>query len=410
MRVEPADPTSREPVSLVVQFYASCPAPLQVTRNGSEITAVTNSGSCLSPLGLVTQRADLGVLPAGVYHVRDAASPAATALTFTVLDANSSVSVLPAVGRTAGGAIVDIYADVNQCGDAAPASCAPPVITFNGVPATGVNVLGRTQFRAMVPPGLAGAALVTVRGTTVTRASYAFRYYDPAAAALPEIFERILVPVFYNGPGVNGSSWATEVAVQNANSYAVEFYRGPDQVPSIAAGATSRLGFEAAPGGIFMIVPRGSGAGLRANAMIRDVSRPMQAWGTELPIVRERDFVSDLTLLNVPAYPGYRTMLRIYSSESLPAFGQVTMFSMDDGRTLGQRAFTLESVQPCTSIETCTSNRPASIAIPDITDKLPVVNAGERVGIRVQSFDARVWAFATITNNETQHVAIVSPQ
>lgn len=407
VRIQPADPTTVDPVTLIVEQFDSCPPRPEVTRSGFTITVKLGFGVCLSPPALITHRIDLGPLPAGTYTVQEVTGNPDYAFTFTVLDAESSVEVTPSTGRITGGNTAEVFAEVNNC--AGVTTCPGPTITFNGIPATVLSRIDANHFRVTVPPGTAGAAEVRVTSSGTTKSSYAYRYYDPAAAATPELFEKVLVPVFYNGPGVNGSSWATEVAVQNTNPYAVEFYRGPDAMPAIAAGATERVGFQPAPGGVFMIVPRGQAQGLRFNAMIRDVSRPMQAWGTELPIVRESRFRTDLTLLNVPVYPGYRSMLRIYSLGSVPVFGGVHFYSMDDGRTLRDTSFVLASPEPCVSVESCSSNRPAYVALPSVIDALPVTSASERVGVRITSNEP-VWAFITITNNETQHAAIISPQ
>jgi hypothetical protein len=67
--VEPADPTSREPVTLIVSELDSCPGPPTVTRTGHRIDVVLGSGICLSAPTEITWRLELGVLPAGRYTV-----------------------------------------------------------------------------------------------------------------------------------------------------------------------------------------------------------------------------------------------------------------------------------------------------------------------------------------------------
>ena len=394
--VEPADPRSTEPVTLIVTQLDSCPPPPVVTRSGFSITVELIYGPCLSPPHLITWRLDLGVLAAGTYTVNLKGTTLTS--TFTVLDANNSVVVQPSIGPIGGGTSVFVTADVPDT----------PTITFGGIAATSVIPAGFHQWRVGTPPHAAGAVLVTVTSGSVTRSSYAFRYYDPAAAPLPELFAKILIPIFYDGPGQLGSSWATEVALKNDNAYDVVTYRGPDALPVIPAGKPQIAGFSPSPGGIFMIVPREAAPALHANIMIRDVSRALQAWGTEVPVVREERFANSIELLNVPVDPRFRTQLRIYGLDSTPMFLQVVATSMLDGSLVGTRDVELKSVEPCDLPAPCASSHPSFASLsgfPDVPSPLP----GERVAIRIDAF-APIWAFVTLTNNETQHVTVISPQ
>jgi hypothetical protein len=409
--VEPPDPTSITPVTLIVTQFDTCPPRPTVTRNGFVINVHMGYGICLSPPTLITHRLDIGVLPAGDYLVNVmSGDEIVTTARFTVLDANGLVVVGPAIGTIAGGTDVFIEADVTHCAGHQVSDCAPPLITFNGVPARNVVAISSRQFRASTPPGKTGAALVTVATGDQTRSSFAFTYYDPAAAPMPQLFEKILIPVFYNGPGVAGSSWATEVAVRNEYPYAITPWRTSESLPSFAPDKAYRIGFDAAPSGVFITVPRGSAAGLHFNAMIRDTSRALQAWGTELPVARESDFASSVTLLNVPVYPEFRTQLRIYSASSVRTFATVTVESMDTGQVLRRFAAVLTSPEPCIAVVPCASQHPAFASITDLLGNAQI-SPSERLAVRVEGAGVvPVWAFATITNNVTQHATVISPQ
>lgn len=407
--VRPADPTSTEPVTLVVHYLASCPPPPALERNGTEITITLSSGPCLSPPIEVTQELPAGVLPAGVYSVTVLYDGLVEKGTFEVLDADSQVTVSPSLGTIAGGTRVIVHADLPFCAPNGPA-CVAPVITFDGVAAPSViPQLTPGSYAVTTPPGAEGAALVTVTGGGVTKSSYAFRYYDPAATPIPELFARFLVPVFYNGPGRHGSRWATEVAVRNSNDYPVDLWRDPDALPTLEPHVPHIVGFRDAHDGAFVIVPRDAAEEVHFNAIVRDVSRPMASWGSELPVVRETEFRSEIELLNVPAYPGYRSLLRIYSLGSYPTPVLVNVDSMIDGHHIASKTLTLSSITPCAYLMPCTGDRPAAAAT-GMLDSLGL-SPSERTAITIRSLDGLpIWAFVTVTNNETQHVTMISPQ
>ena len=393
--VEPADPTSKDPVTLIATQYDSCPPQPVLTRSGFDIHVELRYGICLSPPHLITWRLDLGTLAAGTYSVTVSDG---SKLTFTVLDATPTVIAQPSLGSTAGGTHVLITAGAQ----------GRPSITFDGVPVPTIVVDGGLRYAVVTPPHAAGPVLVTVTSASGTVSSYAFRYYDPAAPPLPELFAKMLIPVFYDGPGLLGSSWATEVALRNDNPWDVELYRGPDALPVLPASVPKIAGFVNASNGFFMILPREAESQLHANAVIRDVSRPLDIWGTEIPIVRESQFRMSVDLLNIPVDPHYRIQLRIYGLLPRATFVTVTATFMTEGGLVGTREMQLTTPDACSDPFVCANTHPAYATLvnfPNVPQPLP----GERVAIRIVASDP-IWAFATVTNNDTQHVTVISAQ
>jgi hypothetical protein len=406
-RTDPPDPTSADSVTLLVDQVDSCPPPPTLTRTGFEIDVTIYGGPCAFPPTLITWRLELGTLPAGRYIVNLGApgGPATPTATFVVLDANSSVSVSQSIGSTAGGTPVDILVGAGNCPGQAPTACPPPTITFDDVPATNVVVIDQGHFQAVIPPHATGAVLVKVVGNGFTKSSYAFRYIDPAAAPSAKFFDRALIPVIFNGPGAFGSNWVTELALRNTNTYTVEPWR--------PIGGARELVFRQpllfsgdAPAGLFIGIPRQASARLALHAGVRDTSRGDQEWATEIPIVREEQFSKvGVDLLDIPADPRYRTMLRIYSTVN-PSFAapvHVIVYSLENGGIFRSFNATLSDGSGCTDAGSC-AEHPSSVAIPDITGGL----LPARVGVQIEG-NVPLWAFATVTNNDTQHVTIVSP-
>lgn len=397
--VDPRDPTSNDDVTLNIQFLATCPPPPSFTRNGFDIVVTVNGGICAFPPVLITQRIDLGVLPAGTYKVTVTGGANAT-FAFTVLDA-TGITVQQSIGSSAGGTTVDVTAAGIFCQGKVITTCAPPAITFGGVAATNVSVIDFSHFRATTPAHAPGVVQVAINGDSIAMSAYSFHYYDPALPPSSKFFEMVLVPVILNAPAANGSNWVTEVSMKNDNTYAIEPWQPIGGARSIDGGKPLRFGSEtSAPDGIFLVVTRGAAPQLGFRAVVRDTSKSSTDLGTEIPVVREAAFSNGyLELLDIPVDPLYRTMLRVYANPALangPLNVGVSIYSMDDGRELRGFFLPLES--------TGGADHPLFAGLPDLTSNIQA----KRIGIRLSCYTP-IWAFVTITNNETQHVTVVSP-
>ena len=408
--IDPPDPTSNDAVTLNVQQVASCPPPPEMTRSGFDIAVILRAGPCLSPPVLVTQRLELGLLPSGQYHVVITAEGGQSPLTFSfvVLDANPTVAVSQSLGSTAGRTTINIVVAAAHCLNHAPSACPLPSITFGGVPATNVVVIDQSHFRATTPPHPPGAVQVTVTGDSFLKSSYAFRYYDPTAPPSSKLFEKILIPVIFNGQGALGSNWSTELSLRNDNDYLVEPWRPIAGSSAIAPVTPISFGSGSAPSGAFLILPRKAAARVSFHAAVRDTSRADREWATEIPVVRENDFSSSgVELLDIPVDSRFRTMVRVYSmANPVPAYASfvhIIVYSIDNGSVLRDVYPSLSDPTGCSEATSC-ATIPSFASVSDLTTGLP----SGRVGVQVQG-NAPLWAFATITNNETQHVTVVSP-
>jgi hypothetical protein len=410
VRTDPPDPTSADSVTLLVEQLVSCaPPPPTLTRSGFEIDVTLSNSGCLGLPGLATWKLELGKLAAGTYTVNIQAPGAVpiSTMTFVVLDANGSVSVSQSVGSTAGGTPVDIVVGAAQCLNKPVNSCPPPAITFDGAPATNIVQIDQSHFQAVTPAHAAGAVLVKVAGDSFTKSSYAFRYIDPAAPPSPKFFDRALIPVIFNGPGAFGSNWVTELSLRNDNTFTVEPWRPIGGMAEIIPRQPLLFSGDA-PGGLFVGIPLQASGSLALHAGVRDTSRAGSEWSTEIPIVREEQFSTvGIDLLDIPADPRYRTMLRIYSTEN-PVFANnsrvhVIVYSLENGGIYRSFFATLSNGSGCTDAGSC-ADHPSSVAVADVATG----NFSGRVGVQIQS-TLPIWAFATVTNNETQHVTVVSP-
>ncbi|MGZ5472647.1 MAG: hypothetical protein ACXW31_01995 [Thermoanaerobaculia bacterium] len=156
------------------------------------------------------------------------------------------------------------------------------------------------------------------------------------------------------------------------------------------------------PRGTVFYAPRSEAAHLAMALRIRDVSGEEEGYGTDVPVVREHDFLhgEQIHLLDVPLDPRYRVKVRVYAVEPGLAPVLTGFVRIRRGDALVHLPFNL------TQKQSGHSNEPYYAEV-----DLPQGVIGERVNVEiVMPLDATAWAFATVTNNETQQVTIVVPQ
>jgi hypothetical protein len=248
---------------------------------------------------------------------------------------------------------------------------------------------------ATLPAHAAGPVnvrLITSGGTFDT--VNGIHYVDPAATPDPSLYERVLIPVLFKGPGAFGSQWETEAVMTNVSVLGA--------LPNVSAALRPNTSlwtlFGDRPTGLLLFVPRGSDA--RFANHIRDVSRDATQWGTEVPVVRESDTQTAIVLPNVPFDRRYRLQLRIYGID-----GMGTRLHLWSGTIQKE----VELRGPCEA-RPCNSNQPA-YASADLGQLFPAQTGKQTITISQGGYQPlRIWAFVTVTNNETQHVTVISPQ
>ena len=238
----------------------------------------------------------------------------------------------------------------------------------------------------------------------------------PTGAYDPSLFERVLIPVIMSQEGAYGSRWVTDAIIENAGDEEVALFQTPlanwwncgipegcfvsDVLPARFVGTF----LPQWPTGVFVHVTRNSP--VRFQVLARDLSRQSEALGTEIPVVRENDWRSGpIHLMNVPADPRFRVTLRVYLEGDVEAFSWVPI-----------RIFRMNSETPVVDT-TLSLDRSHNGQIPAtnwVADLAPYygIAPGEplRIEIGVPATGHRFWAFASVTNNTTQHVTVISPQ
>ena len=351
---------------------------------------------------------------------------AAVFTAFSLLAAPQLTSISPSAGFPYGGSHVtllgsDLVAEFVHCEDKCqnPGVC-PVTVLFGGVPGE-VQYAIPDRILVIAPPHAEGNVDVTVKVTgrpTVTRTNF-FTYDDNAESAAID-YARYLVPVVSSStPGANGSTWVTETTILNASSHTAQLL-GPFRCvigsPTIcaqsgfAAGEYAQLDLEprANGEGAFIYVPRPLDRDVAFESRVRDTSRTSENWGAEIPLVRVNEFAYAMQLLDVPTIPRYRATLRIYSSS--PTRAHVVIY----------QPFTQDPIEEMTVELTGDVDNaglfPLYAQLDPLTPAVRAVSNGNPVQIAVFADNdsladppPTIWAFVSITNNESQQVTTVTP-
>lgn len=231
-----------------------------------------------------------------------------------------------------------------------------------------------------------------------------------------EGYTRLLVPLTgYNVPGVNGSVWTTEWTLFNGTAEQL-YVGGPFPFLSLSpmvqdnmvnAQQTKRLFLaevERGLDGAWIYLPTPALEELSMSLRVRDISVNAQSYGTSIPIVGLDEFKPAIRLIDVPVDPSYRATLRVYSNKDEPHPVLVTVYAANKSAPIEQYEVALHQNDP-RGIEE--SPRPAYVQLDPLSEAVRA--AGAAVRIEVTSLGAPVWAFVSISHNQTQQVTTVLP-
>jgi hypothetical protein len=273
-----------------------------------------------------------------------------------------------------------------------------------------------SEIVAIAPPHAAGSVDITV--TTGTAApvvlANAYRYQS----RLNEEEERILIPVAASGPGPDAARFETEILITNASDEAVPVMGAdvpqglgisPVPIPTLPPHTTGTFTdmLLRPPGhvGAFIYVPARLARDVITKVRVHDTSRDASAHGVEIPVVSDLDFAASLRLTSIPTDARFRSTLRVYAYDAAN-FGPVTLRVRDnaDGTLLATVPVALNAVR---SEE---DNLPASAQL-SLDPIIEPLRSHARLRIDIADSDAirPIWAFVSITNNQTQEITLVTP-
>ena len=220
----------------------------------------------------------------------------------------------------------------------------------------------------------------------------------------PNDYERVLVPVGGRTPGLFGSVWTASVAAYSkgdANFFVPYCPRGIVCGYNYYLKGATPSTFEINGTSAFLYLPKASASDVDLVVHVRDDVHPADS-NVDVPVIRESDFRPSLRLLDIPVASSVRSLLRVYSGEP----GSVTLTVRDasgqvlstrslglNGGEYGYNGFRMTSATGATPIELLGGVAGHSSILLEVTSET----------------SAPVWAFVSVTNNDTQHINLIVP-
>jgi hypothetical protein len=333
-------------------------------------------------------------------------------------------SVTPRSGPVTGGTTVQIHGTgfSNECVTCSP-PFADPQVYFGSAPAASVRYMGPNLIEAVTPRHIPVDVSVSVYQADGADPNYdVFENGFSFEGDVYTAFDPLLFPIFVPPvPGQAGSEFVTTARLWNKGLTPVSFF-GYDRTctlidPPISAtdlfGLAPREEYELT---LFpecsdsiaklFFIPKGDES-LAASLRVSETSKQAQNHGVEIPVVRLEDFSEEsIALLDVPVDPKFRLTLRIYGLNRGTNFVNVSF---------GNRAIQVPLRRGQTlfdpSYAEVTDFAPADTAPPSPRrESMTVLVDVPRGAGGVNIPGSPIWAFITVTNNETQHITTITPQ
>lgn len=322
--------------------------------------------------------------------------------------------ISPTEGPTSGGTEVTITG-VGFAAETSGGVSFGPEVYFGDLRARSETLVDSTTIIATTPAHVSGPVAVRVKkisGTSI--ATDRFKYVGGDQVAV----KRFLIPIFVPPiPGAYGSEFRSELWVSNPGPWVATldglFEESgvicplcPAKPLVVEPGTVVRptpprtvTGGPFRPRGLFIDVPSDPARVMAMNLRVYDTSRASTNFGTEIPIVPVSAFRNQVDLLGVPTDPRFRLRLRVYGD--MDGFVEVKF---------GNERLPLSLVSASTD--------PHDPSYAEVVLPQPLQPEGTPLNVTLVASPnilaspvlSNIWAFVTVTNNETQHITTITPQ
>lgn len=435
--LDPPQPQAGQPFRIVISgvWGDSCVPELRRTLIANEIVYASfglSDSVCLSASTPYDETIEIPGLSAGTYTLRarliefDRPRPFID-YPFAIAGEPSGItSVTPSFDHGAGNRVIVIRGSFPCIG---PAPCPTPRVVFGNLPSEDVEQVTDTVIHATAPwQRNVGAVDIRVKGATYEHVRHnAFRYVDDVT------FVPVMFPVVTRTPvpGAHGSLWQSDLRMVNRTK--LELVPGIDIFPlePRCAGCDAPIPFDRMTEPRFAMplidndrppvqlawVDDDLESHLSFSLRVRDLSRQAESWGTEIPVVRNRDFKHDFRLLDIPMQPRFRQLLRLYTPDYVYCCRARIRFFAADGTELAERLIeltrpdgSLGGLVPPPYLREGSRHFPLQPGYGDL-DLATVPELAGHTSIWLEATGSfRMWGFVSITNDDTQQVTTITPQ
>jgi hypothetical protein len=238
----------------------------------------------------------------------------------------------------------------------------------------------------------------------------------------PDTDVRVLVPFAFQPDetigGAHGTVWIGQLWAANDSSEDIwvplcEWSNCPG---FLKARSQRKIDFtddfprrgELIDGGALLYVPSRVADRVSFSSRVLEVTRRAQPTGFAVPVVRATEFFdAPVVLPGIPAGPGIRSSLRIYDPSGHEGGTFLVELIVGAGRS------TIASLEVTLAAGTFFAGLPMSPAFAAVHDLENLVPGGVpdevfHVKITPMSGSDKYWTFASVTDNETQHVLIIT--
>lgn len=422
LRFLPPDPDSHSAITARISGISNAGTYPRCGQSAVSGQSITITAGCVGQPGFPavigwSVDVNVGVVPAGVYTVRVVLGAQTLAeRSLIVQDGDAAFTVHPNIFNPMMSSRVILKGEALRGWTAA----TPLSIRF-GDRFAGISAMRDDEWEVTPPPGT-GTVDITIEGQKLLRRIAAFHYLSGGTPA-PEFFTPILFPVFFSASGAFGSRWDTEVSVRNDNPYTFTSPYGslfevwcllcdppppPGVGPHLTATISSAASAKSLPSGVLSWVPRSALENVHFGLLVRDLSRQREALGAEVPVVREDEFFdgTSFSLLNIPTDARFRAGLRLYAIDG-PTQVRLRILPMNSPVARVDTSVVLLKADG-------DNQKHGALFIGDLVAAYPQLAGTGPLRIEVSPLPdgsvPRIWGFVAVTNNETQHVTVISPQ
>jgi len=280
-----------------------------------------------------------------------------------------------------------------------------PQVFFGDVSSPRVTLVNPDIVKAVVPAHPRGLVALTVRDGDVVLSMFSPFAYVP-------VLEEILIPIAFQPIVTNGTRWVSDISIYNDSDDTVSIdpeecnfiglwsycSQGGRRVPPRSSMRIEPRFTSADRPAMFLYPPTDQADRLHLSVRLRETTRDPDGPGTEIPVVRSRDFKKlQVWLPSVPVSVRFRSTLRVYTRANF-----VTVRVKDNATGELLKEWTGRQFSPTDSDPFGTLTFPGLLEAAE-------VRSHEKVRIEVESW-LPVWALLTLTDNESQRVQIFTPQ